>query len=106
MEHQPTGLRHIVLVEDPSGATVTSHGETRPAKPGEWYAFEALAEALTRNTGVPAVVSATLPDALEPGTALIVPARQLESRLTELTVRDPSPVMVVIDVARESILQS
>lgn len=105
MKYQSTGLRSIILLDDPTGTTVTSNGQTRPAKSGEWYAFEALAAALARNTGVPALVTATLPDTLEPGAALIVPASQLESLLTLLAVRDTVVFTAVIDVVRKVIPQ-
>lgn len=106
MEYQRNDLRAIVLLDDPTGTTVISDGETRPAKPGEFYSFEALGEALARSTGAVTEVRATLPEILEPGTVLIVPARQLEKWLTDLAVRDSSSMIVMVDAERQSIAQS
>lgn len=105
MEHGQTALRRIVLLDDTTGCTVTSNGQTLPAKAGEGYAFQRLAEGLTRVTGVAASVGDTLPQVLEPGTVCIVPTYQLERWQTELAARNARPAMIVVDAAREKIAQ-
>lgn len=105
MERQQAALRRIAMLDDATGRTVTNDGQTLPAKPGERYSFERLADALTRATAVPAAVSGTLPQALEARTVCVVPAYQLERWRTEFAARNVRPYMVVVDAARESIEQ-
>src|SRR4051794_31355932 len=105
MEQRQTDLRHLWLLDDPTGRTVTSSGETRAAAPGERYHFAELGESLARATGVPAAVGAAPPAPLELHTAAIVPAPQLERWLTVLGTGVLAPAVVAVDVPRTAILR-
>ena len=86
----------IVLLDDPSGTTVSTSEGSRDALPGEAHHFTALAEALSRHTHLPVEVRAP-GAALDPGTAVVVHVSQLD-RLAGSPAR-----VAVVDVPRAAI---
>jgi hypothetical protein len=106
MGYEPAGLKRIVLLDDPTGGTIVTGGVIRPATPGEGFGIGALADALSRYAQVPAEVSANIPQGIEPGTAVIVPAPQLDRLLADLGQHGETALIAVVDVDRKSILNA
>jgi hypothetical protein len=91
-------VRRILLLDDPSGTTISTADGTRAALPGEAHRFAELAEALTLHTGLPAEVRDEPAGALDPATAVVVHASQLD-RLPATATRT-----AVVDVDRRAVL--
>lgn len=96
-------LRQILLVDDPTGASISTSTGTRDALPGELHRFDVLAAALTRHTGIPAEVRRELPGIVDSATAVVVHAAQLERLLAEPGAKGAAPRTAVVDVPREAV---
>jgi hypothetical protein len=96
-----TGLRRILLVDDPTSTTVITATGTRPAWAGERHAFDALGKALTSATGVPADVRTDFAEAVQPGTALVIDPSLLERLVAERG--EAVAWTVVVDAPREAV---
>jgi hypothetical protein len=92
-------VRQILLIDDPSGMTVSTSEGTRDARPGEVTRFDVLAEELSRQTGLPAEVRTDPTEAVDPETAVVVSVSQLH-----LLPAGSAARAVVVDVPRHDIL--
>jgi hypothetical protein len=93
-----------VLVDDPSGTTVSGPQGARPARPGERHDLDALAEALSRSTGAPAEMRIGFAGADDPGAAVVIHRSMLDRLLGEPRLRDAVSRTAVIDVPREAVV--
>ncbi len=99
-----TGFARILLIDDPAGATVSTHELTRPAEPGEAYDFSTLAADLSTATGAASAVQSALDGVTDSRTAVIVHASGLGRLLAAAEGTDLATRTVVVGARRDAIL--